>query len=296
MPLETDGGDRRSKLAMSDEGVIAVWSGSQCISLATRIPPEGIVIGRELLGDTTDDRLSRLHARIARLDGRLVMSDAGSRNGTFVNESAIEADSVEVVPGAVIRTGRTVWTIVADVARTDAARMVRAIVDAARAVAPEIAIHATLVEACLCRPPTHRPLLDLVAAAARVRASEGGSLRGADLEIAPVPGLFAVFPGVKTAIWAARRIAAKLSGSTTRQLIGGNSLVEARTGDRRVAVTCPPSTAFLVEIYDGDALVAAGHTIEDKDALAVASAWLAGAALTALVQESPFLRAEDVHS
>ena len=282
--------------AMADEGVVAVWSGASCASQAFRIPAEGFVLGRELLPGTTDDRLSRAHARISRLDGRLVASDLGSRNGTYVNGHAIETDTVELVPGAVIRTGRTVWMIVADVARRDAARQVQTIFDVARAAAPEIAIHASLLERCLLAPPTHRPLLELVAEAATARAKVGGELRGDDLEIDARTSLFAVFPGVGAAIGAARRISAKLSGSTTRRLVGGNSRVDARDGDRRVTITCPPSTAYLVEVYAGEALVAAGHTLEESATVVAALAWLGGTELGVLVHESPFLRPAGVNS
>jgi FHA domain len=271
---------------MADNGVLAVWSGNAAVSLAWRIA-DGIVLGRELLPDTTDDRLSRVHARISRLDGRLVASDAGSRNGTFVNGHAIETGTAEVVPGTVIRTGRTIWTIVADVAHTDAARKVRAIAGAARAVAPEVAIHASLIERCLLFPPTHRPMLELVAEAATAVATAGRDLRGDDLETDPNGGVFAVFPGIGAAIAAARRLAAKLSGSTTRALIGGSSLVDARNGERRVTITCPPSTAYFVELYADEVLVAAGHTLEDSDAVAVATAWLGGTLLDVAFLRGP---------
>ena len=276
---------------MSGAEVTAVWSGTQCISHAFAIPDEGLVLGRDLLPATTDDRISREHARVARAGDRLVVTDAGSRNGTYVNGRALVTDAVEVLPGALIRTGRTLWAIVSGAAGRDVAGKIQEIFDTVRAAAKDVAIHPSLFEECLLSPPTHRPLLGIVTNAAIQCAREGRDLRGGDLEVAPNVGTWAVFPGISSAVGAGRRIAEKLSGSTTRMIVGGNALVEARSGTRRAAVTCPPSTAFLVELFDADILVASGHTLEDGEALAAATAWLGGTPLGELVRARAFLRA-----
>ncbi|MEO7094799.1 MAG: hypothetical protein ABI175_16190, partial [Polyangiales bacterium] len=65
-------------------------------------------------------------------------------------------------------------------------------------------------------------------------------------------------------------------------------------GDRRVTITCPPSTAYVIELHDGATLVASGSTLEDDAATAVAAAWLDGTALAALIGDSPFVRAATV--
>ncbi len=247
------------------------------MTYAHPIPTEGLVLGRALVPETTDDRISRVHARIDRQGDRLVVTDAGSRNGTFVNGHPPESAGTEVMPGAVIRTGRTLWAVVADVALVEIDRRVRAIFDAVQAAAPGSEISVGFLEVCLLSPPRTRTLVEAVVDAATRRAQLGGELVAEDLEVEARAGVYAVFPGIASAIGAAHRIAAKLAGATTRSLVGGNSLVEASRGERRVAITCPPSTAFLVEIHDGAALVASGYTLKDAEAIAVASAWLDGA-------------------
>ena len=274
---------------MAGERVVAVWDGALCMSHGFPIPDEGLVLGRELLPASRDDRISRQHARIARAGEKFVVTDCGSRNGTYVNGRALSTDSVEVLPGALIRTGHTLWVIVAGSAGSDLAGRIAHIFDTVRAAAKDIAIHPSLFEECLLSPPTHWPLLGIVTNAAIECARAGRDLRGSDLEESPDRGTFAVFPGISSAVGAGRRIAKHLSGATTRMLIGGNTLVEARSGERRVAITCPPSTAYLVELYDADTLVASGRTLEDDDAIAAATAWLAGSDLDEHVRASAFL-------
>jgi hypothetical protein len=133
-------------------------------------------------------------------------------------------------------------------------------------------------------------LIEVIASFERTATKLGGELGGDDRELEARPSTFAVFPGIRSARAAARRLAGKLSGATTQDLVGGSSLVDARRGDRRVTITCPPSTAYLVELYDGGALVAAGHTLEDTSARGVASAWLGGTLLDVVHRASPFMR------
>ena len=76
-----------------------------------RVPLDGeLVIGRSLggHGDLGDDpELSRRHARIARdPDGRLVIEDLGSANGTFVNGQRI-AGRQPLEPGDTVKVGQT---------------------------------------------------------------------------------------------------------------------------------------------------------------------------------------------
>jgi hypothetical protein len=94
--------------------VLVVWSGTKPRYDTHRIPPEGLVLGRDL-ADPGDDRISRAHARIMATAGKLLVTDLGSRNGTFVHGTAI-AQTVEAVGfPAVIRTGRTISLLVPDV-------------------------------------------------------------------------------------------------------------------------------------------------------------------------------------
>src|SRR5258706_14070163 len=68
-------------------GVVVVWSGAHPVVHAFRIPSSGLVLGRELLENTTDDRISRQHARVSWKDKRFVVTDLGSRNGTYAGRS-----------------------------------------------------------------------------------------------------------------------------------------------------------------------------------------------------------------
>src|SRR4051794_8184390 len=70
-------------------GVVVVWTGAQPTVQVFRCPPDGLVIGRELLQATSDDRISRQHARIVWKDKRFVVTDLGSRNGTYAGGHAL---------------------------------------------------------------------------------------------------------------------------------------------------------------------------------------------------------------
>jgi transcriptional regulator of acetoin/glycerol metabolism len=98
-------------------GVLIVWSGSQPTVQAFRVPSAGVVIGRELIAATTDDRISRQHARINWKDRRFVVTDLGSRNGTYAGGHALIDREVTVTPPSVVRTGRTVSVLLDDVSR-----------------------------------------------------------------------------------------------------------------------------------------------------------------------------------
>src|SRR4051812_7297343 len=102
-------------------GVVVVWSGSQPTVQVFRIPAAGVVLGRELLGATTDDRISRQHARILWKDRRFVVTDLGSRNGTYAGGHALIDREVTVTPPSGVRTGRTVCVLLEDVRRFEGA-------------------------------------------------------------------------------------------------------------------------------------------------------------------------------
>ena len=94
-----------------------VWTGAQPTVQVFRVPAAGLVIGRELLQTTTDDRISRQHARIVWKDRRFVVTDLGSRNGTYAGGHALIDREVTVTPPSVVRTGRTVSVLLEDVRR-----------------------------------------------------------------------------------------------------------------------------------------------------------------------------------
>jgi pSer/pThr/pTyr-binding forkhead associated (FHA) protein len=96
-------------------GVLVVWSGASPCTHTFRVPPTGLVLGRELLETTTDDRISRQHARITWADRRFVVTDLGSRNGTYAGGHALVDREVTVTPPSIVRTGRTVTVLVEDI-------------------------------------------------------------------------------------------------------------------------------------------------------------------------------------
>jgi transcriptional regulator of acetoin/glycerol metabolism len=100
---------------------VIVWTGAQPTVQVFRVPASGVVIGRELLQTTTDDRISRQHARIMWKDRRFVVTDLGSRNGTYAGGHALIDREVTVTPPSVVRTGRTVCVLLEDVARFEGA-------------------------------------------------------------------------------------------------------------------------------------------------------------------------------
>jgi transcriptional regulator of acetoin/glycerol metabolism len=97
-------------------GVVIVWSGESPMTQALRLPSLGLILGRELLGPrTTDDRISRQHARVRWNGHAFAITDLGSRNGTYVGGSLVSESEVTVTPPCVLRTGRTVSVLVGDV-------------------------------------------------------------------------------------------------------------------------------------------------------------------------------------
>jgi transcriptional regulator of aromatic amino acid metabolism len=96
-------------------GILVVWTGEAPTVQVYRVPAAGLVLGRELLQTTTDDRISRQHARIVWKDRRFVVTDLGSRNGTYTGGHALIDREVTVTPPSVVRTGRTVSVLLEDV-------------------------------------------------------------------------------------------------------------------------------------------------------------------------------------
>ncbi len=107
-------GDERDD-ERSVAGAVVVWSAEAPRLLALRASRAGLVLGRENLAHTGDDRLSRQHARIRWHGTRFEVTDLGSRNGTFVGGSLITDGEVTALPPVVVRTGRTISVLVPDV-------------------------------------------------------------------------------------------------------------------------------------------------------------------------------------
>src|SRR5215475_2620146 len=107
-------------------GAVVVWSGAVPVVQAFRIPEGGLVLGRELLENTTDDRISRQHARVAWRDKRFVVTDLGSRNGTYAGGDPLVDREVTVTAPSVVRTGRTVSVLLDDIRRFEGAAIASA--------------------------------------------------------------------------------------------------------------------------------------------------------------------------
>ena len=103
---------------MAQPGVVVVWSGSAPRCEVHAIPPGagGLVLGRETIAATDDDRISRSHVRLEIGNAHVIVTDLASRNGAFANGIKIDEPAVLYPPFAV-RTGRTVAVVVPDVAR-----------------------------------------------------------------------------------------------------------------------------------------------------------------------------------
>jgi transcriptional regulator of acetoin/glycerol metabolism len=107
--------------ASSVPGIVVVWSGAQPAVQVFRVPAAGLIIGRELLQATSDDRISRQHARVMWKERRFVVTDLGSRNGTYVGGHALVDREVTVTPPSIVRTGRTVSVLLDDVRKFEGA-------------------------------------------------------------------------------------------------------------------------------------------------------------------------------
>src|SRR5215475_4159446 len=102
-------------------GALVIWTGAAPTIHAFRIPPGGLVLGRELLASTSDDRISRQHARVTWSDRRFVVTDLGSRNGTYTGGNPLVDREVTVTAPSVVRTGRTVSVLLDDIRRFEGA-------------------------------------------------------------------------------------------------------------------------------------------------------------------------------
>ncbi len=102
-------------------GVLVVWSGDTPRLLTLRVPAGGLILGRDTLAETGDDRLSRQHARIRWNGARFQVTDLGSRNGTFVGGSLVADGEVTALPPVVVRTGRTISILCSDIGRYEGA-------------------------------------------------------------------------------------------------------------------------------------------------------------------------------
>jgi hypothetical protein len=69
--------------------------------------------GKENELQVSDDFVSGKHAAIRYDSGGLYLSDSGSRNGTFLNETQLRATAMVLSPGDQIRVGKTTFELAA---------------------------------------------------------------------------------------------------------------------------------------------------------------------------------------
>jgi transcriptional regulator of acetoin/glycerol metabolism len=82
------------------------------IQVALPIPAPGAIVGRAWLAEAgvRDTKISGEHLRFSRAEGRLLVEDVGSRNGTWIGgERVAPRERKVLVDGAVVRVGRTLF-------------------------------------------------------------------------------------------------------------------------------------------------------------------------------------------
>jgi transcriptional regulator of acetoin/glycerol metabolism len=97
-------------------GLVVVWSGESALCEALPVGERALSLGRgDVGGLALDDAcMSRSHAEVLYKNGRFIVRDLGSRNGTAVDGKVI-AGSIELASSAVLRTGDTIALLVPDV-------------------------------------------------------------------------------------------------------------------------------------------------------------------------------------
>lgn len=85
---------------------LVVMSG-RAVGRMYRLRAEGLVLGRSSSADVVldDEGVSRHHAKIEIVDGRVRVRDLDSTNGTFVEAERVNADPVELEDGNRVRLG-----------------------------------------------------------------------------------------------------------------------------------------------------------------------------------------------
>src|SRR6186713_2117670 len=97
-------------------GLIAIFSNQQPMSRIWRVADAPLELGRANLaeGAATDGQISRQHARIVFDGTAFLVTDLGSRNGTFLRGARISGETRAPV-GSTIRIGGTVLLTTADI-------------------------------------------------------------------------------------------------------------------------------------------------------------------------------------
>jgi transcriptional regulator with AAA-type ATPase domain len=100
---------------LPEPGLVVLLAAGRPATAVIAVDGRGVVVGRASPPDlfTADDRLSRSHVRVTRVDGGWQIDDLGSRNGTFVEGRALDARASLLLPSPVVlRIGRSVlWGV-----------------------------------------------------------------------------------------------------------------------------------------------------------------------------------------
>ncbi|HET9991546.1 MAG TPA: FHA domain-containing protein [Kofleriaceae bacterium] len=176
---------------MAQPGLVLVWSKGEPQLRTLRLPLDtAFVIGRELVPN--DERTSAKHAIVCARADDFVVTNTGSRNGTFVDGEEVTSQKL-AWDRSVLRTGSSLWLVCADLAPFEALVPARdpstshaphtelraaaigfAIRDTVRAALP---IHYSIVQRCLMSAWRDRAALVSAIEAALDRASGSDRLR-----------------------------------------------------------------------------------------------------------------------
>mgnify|MGYP000272944421 CR=1 FL=1 len=118
---ELDGAREEDRAEAGSPGLVLVFSGTRPYLLPFALRPGVMEFGRDELARARieDDRVSRRHVAIEREAAALRVRDLGSTNGVFLDARRLPAQAVAAVDPrkpAVLRIGRTLFLIVADLA------------------------------------------------------------------------------------------------------------------------------------------------------------------------------------
>jgi transcriptional regulator with PAS, ATPase and Fis domain len=102
----------------AEAGLVKVFAGGVACCEPIPLAGDTLVLGRgeECSLRLDDGKSSRRHAEVARADGRWIVRDLGSRNGTFVDGRRIDAPALPD-DGAVLTLGGTVFVLARDLER-----------------------------------------------------------------------------------------------------------------------------------------------------------------------------------
>jgi len=116
LPPSANGADRAGDDAARIPGVVLAFSGGTASARVLALDGGTLELGRDSAGDgkLDDGRVSRRHATVAFADGRFVVTDLGSQNGTFADGQVASAHAPASF-SRVLRVGDSLLVPCADV-------------------------------------------------------------------------------------------------------------------------------------------------------------------------------------